>query len=137
MKEIRLKDGTLKCPTQWEILDGTLVSCEDATHAGIVEVKNGSRYNAPHIVILLDKPVDDISDGDLARIYSNVYTAFPQLSKIKEDYVQPKIENGVLVNFEEVKKSPCLGFFPIFASDDAIIKSGYKPPFGVVIEKGL
>lgn len=86
---------------------GTIIA-DDIRYIGVVAEKNEF---IPHIVVMLDKPVEELSDEEEESVYDFCAGVCPEITSIRERQVDPLFENGTIVNAEEWEQSPHLGLF--------------------------
>lgn len=124
MKRIEIKDGYALVPKDWIELTG--MQPKNCQYVGVVEVRNASRYNVPHFVFFLEKPINKMNDQDYSYVNRECVKAYPQFQSIIDHQVEPAYDdNHQLVNRELWLAAPTIGYFPImdFEEEDA----GYYP----------
>lgn len=124
MARIDIKNGYAIFPKDWVILNN--MDPKKASNVGVVEVRHGSKYNIPHFVFFLDKPLEMMNDQDYNLINQECIEAFPKFEEIINHQVQPEYDdNHQLLNRELWLSAPKIGYFPIldFEGEDA----GYYP----------
>ena len=98
----------------------------------MIEVKNGEKYNAPHILYYVTSPVDgNFTPEQRAKALAAANSVWPDLAKIQAKRV--KLEygpDGGILNMQEYAKAPMVGIFRIFDKGD--YPSG-RPPYGACI----
>lgn len=129
MARIPIANGSLLVvPGSW-----TLVNADEAQvspYAGVIEVRNSP--DAPHIVFLSDKPVNDLSDADREDIFSRASLQAPILAALRSMEVELEYnEDGGVANRDEYNSSPRIGFFSIL--DSTMFSSNHPAPYGAMI----
>lgn len=115
MMKIKIRDGHVIVPKGWVILAG--LDPKECDHVGVVEVRNGARYNTPHFVFFSTRPLEDFQDEDYERVNEECIKAFPDFEKILGAQVEPKIDkDNNILNREEFLDAPNVGYFPILDS---------------------
>lgn len=111
----------------WIIVNAA--NAADSTHATVVEIKNGSRFNAPHFVFF------DCGEASTEAIDAAIIAVYPQYENVLAARVEPiRDTEGNLLNLGQLKEAPMPGYFPVhYANDPA-----QETPYGVVLvpEKG-
>ena len=100
-----------------------------STVATIVEIKNGTHFNAPHFVYF------DNGEAGPKAIDAAILAVYPGYKSILAARIEPvKDSDGNYLNLEELKEAPMPGYFPAQPNDPAA-----GNPYGVVIipEKGV
>lgn len=144
MKRIYLKNGYVVFPSDWIILD-VLDNPLESLYAGIVETRNGEKYNVPHFIFFSNKKYGkDYTEEDEGNVIDACVRAYPEFKNIinaQIDYTNLYNEDGYL-EFEKVeesgwKEAPEIGLFHIPEKDDPIYEkaygSNYSHPYGCVI----
>ena len=112
MKTIFMKNGCLKYPDSWVAVKN--MDPEECDYCGVVEVRNGYKYNCPKFIFFLDHPVIDLTEEDEDKINKAIIDVFPDFQYIIEDHVQEKLdENYRLLNLKEWDEAPTIGHFTI------------------------
>jgi hypothetical protein len=144
MKRVYLEDGYVIFPSSWIVLD-TLRNPIESKYAGIVEVRNGDKYNAPHFVFFSNKKYGkDYSEEDMDNVIDacvSVYPEFKNIINAQIDYSQFYDENGYLDPEKAIeagwKEAPEIGLFHIPEEEDPIYEqaygTNYSHPYGCVI----
>ena len=128
-----MADGAvIKVPSNWLVANP-----EDALlshHAAVIEVKNGEKYNAPHILFYVSSPVDgNFTNEQRAQALAAANSVWPDLAQVQADRVQLKYgPDGGILNMEEYARAPQIGVFRIFDKGD--YPTG-RPPYGACIER--
>lgn len=113
MKRIEMKDGYLFCPDDWIVIDFN--NSSDSMYAGVVETKNGAKYNVPHFVFFSPFPINEMDDYDIENLNHKICDVYPEFENILNKVVEPIYdENRELLNFEEWSSAPRPGCFQLF-----------------------
>lgn len=123
---------TISVPRGWLVANP-----EDAPtskYAGVIEVKNGERYNAPHILFYSSTPVDSaFTDEQRAKVLVAATSVWPRLSEVQGDEVELEYgPDGGVLNMQEYTTAPKIGMFQIY--DKGRYPLG-KPPYGACITR--
>lgn len=112
MKKIKMKNGYLICPEDWIVVNNyNPLGCE---YAGVVETKNGAKYNVPHFVFFLPKEIHRMDDNDIERVNEKCINAYYDFKRILGMEVSPVFnKEHKLLNAEAWMNSPHPGYFPI------------------------
>lgn len=127
MRRIDIKSGYVIFPNDWVVID--LFPAIECDYAGIIEIKNGHKYNAPHFVFFSKKAINTLTEQDIDEINNyacRIYKKFKNLLKMQVDPVYD--ENHNLLNAEVWKNAPVLGYFTI-----PDFGSGLTYPYGAMI----
>ena len=133
LKIYDIADGDKVCaPCDWLVANQ-----EDALYchfAGVMEIKNGEDYDAPHIIFFLEQPVSRrLSDGEKANILVAANSAWPRLAEVLADEVELEYgSDGGIINMNEYVSSPHVGFFAIHDQNE--YPNG-RPPYGACIRR--
>lgn len=127
MKRIEIEDGYVIIPDEW------LVLCEDKAkncrYVGVIEFKNGFKYNAPHIIFFSDKPIKKLTNQDEKNLHKLICFEFPKYKYIFDKYI-PLVfgKDKKALNMDEHLKSPIPGAFGINEYGETDVY-----PFGAMI----
>ena len=117
MKRIEILDGYVTCPKEWVILDEN--TAKKKYYVGVVEIKNGSKYNAPHFLFFSDIPISQLNENDINLIDNKCYEKWNKYKQVLNDYVKPEYDkNRNITNFKEYSECPVPGYFDIPESDN-------------------
>lgn len=118
MKTIILKDGYVKYPDHWVAVKN--MDPSEATHCGVLSVRNGIKLGVPTFLFFLkDKTINEMDFEDEKRVYLACESGFPEFSSVLKAQVDPKYgSNGQILNLDEWNKSPTIGWFHVFDSDE-------------------
>ncbi|BAK45823.1 hypothetical protein [Eggerthella sp. YY7918] len=130
VKHIIADGDYVLAPSSW-----CLVNPEDAPYAqyaGVIEIKGGERYKAPHFLFFLkDHDVKDITNSERDEIIDAAASIWPDLRKVQADEVALEYgPDGGIANMAEYSAAPCIGMFGLF--DQGEYPLG-EPPFGAEI----
>lgn len=131
MIKTRLKDGYVKYPESWIVLnekDSAICS-----YAGVVEVRaNGVEF--PHFLFFSTIPIAEMSDEAVQDIYQHCCDAYPAFAELLLTEVTPIWdEEGHLVNATEWISAPHPGCFAIYCLGNPNYPADYQPPYGAMI----
>ena len=132
-RKIKLKDGYVKVPQYWIIL-GDPQKAMESRYAGVVEVKNGHRFDAPHFVFFSNiKYAEDYPDEMKNEILEQCVKEVPRFQEIIErcEYLKKYASNRQ--DDEGYMKGPEIGFFNIFEENDPSLREDYIPPYACMI----
>lgn len=103
-----------------------------AIYAGVIEIKGGERYQAPHFLFFLENhEVKDMSGSERDEIIDAVAAIWPDIRKVQADEVELEYgPDGGVANMAEYSAAPCIGMFGLF--DQGEYPLG-KPPYGAEI----
>ncbi|MDU1587022.1 MULTISPECIES: hypothetical protein [Clostridium] len=112
MKRIDIEDGYVIFPDDWLVVYNH--NPINSKYAGVVEVKNGTEYNAPHFLFFSEKPINQLTENDIELIDKECSVIFPKYKDILRDYV-PLIfdKEHKPINLDEHITSPIPGYFAI------------------------
>lgn len=130
MTRIPVKDGVAVIPSDWIILNKD--EAKEKRYACIVEFMNWDKYNIPHFCYFTNDNLG--KDYDTEVIKEKCQEAWPKFNDMLKKEVKLKrdpIDNSIL-NGDEWRKSPHVGFFSLATSDDYDIEHD-KIPFGAYI----
>ena len=110
LTKLELRDGDYAIvPASWLILNK-----ERASSCGfvyVIEIKGGSRYNAPHFIYPSEHD-GDIGQVEREDVLSHIEVVWPDISKVlAEEVTLRSSENGVLLNGEEHLLGPIVCFY--------------------------
>ena len=108
--KLNLKAGDcVIVPTSWPILNKEAAnSCE---YAYAIEIKGGSRFNAPHFLYLSNHD-GGIGQAEREDALSRIEAVWPDISKVlAEEVVIKRGENGAVLNGEEHLSGPIVCFY--------------------------
>lgn len=121
-------DSVLIIPGSW-----TLINLDEASvspYAGVIEVRNSP--DAPHIVFLSRKPINNLTDSDREDFFSRATLQAPILASLRSREVELEYnDDGGVANREEYNNSPRIGFFPI--QDSTMFSDKNPAPHGAMI----
>lgn len=122
-------NGYVIYPDDWIVYD--FEEPKQSTRAVVIEVRNGHRYNAPHVIFFTNQT--RITEGLQDSICRNLAARYPVFAEIMRDKVEPVYgAHGKLLNEEEWLESPVPGFFFIADADKPLGHiTGY--PFGAKV----
>lgn len=129
MAKIPLANGSLLViPGSW-----ALINADEAPlspFAGVIEVRNSP--DAPHVVFLSQKPVNELSDADREDIFSRAVLLTPILISLRDMKVELRYnDDGGIANRDEYNNSPRIGFYPI--QDSTSFSDSRPAPYGAMI----
>lgn len=112
MNKIEIKNGHAIIPEDWIVVKNiNPLSCE---HVGVIEVRNGEKYNAPHIVFFSYKPINQLSDAERDDIIEKCICHYPKLGKLKAMQIEPVFDKDRnIINAEQYMAAPAIGLFAI------------------------
>lgn len=112
IKRIDIEDGYVIFPDDWFVIYNN--NPEKSRYVGVVEVKNGTEYNAPHFLFFSEKPINQLTEKDIMILDKECSLKFPKYKEILRDYV-PLIfdKENKPINIEEHLASPIPGYFGI------------------------
>lgn len=106
-KKIELVHGFLAVSEESTIvMEG---AADAADYAGVVAERNGT---IPHIIVLLDKPVTDLSAEEEEAVYEHIGSLYPKVAEALAEEVAAVL-NGQAISNAEWQKSRRLGLFAI------------------------
>lgn len=112
MQKTFLKNGCVKYPDNWVAVKN--MEPAECDYCGVVQVRNGYKYNCPTFVFFLDHPVVDLTEDDEDKINKAIIDRFPEFKNIISDHVEEKLdENYRLLNLKEWDEAPTIGHFSI------------------------
>lgn len=108
--KLDLRDGDYAIvPASWLILNQELASSCEFVY--VIEIKGGSRYNAPHFIYPSDHD-GDISQAEREDILARIEGVWPDISKVlAEEVALRSNENGIPLNGEEHLLGPIVCFY--------------------------
>ena len=81
-KKIKLKEGYVKVSPYWIILDD-FKKALDSKYVGVIEVKNGEKFDAPHFVFFSDvKYAEDYSDEMREEVLKQCVKKMPRFQEV-------------------------------------------------------
>lgn len=129
MQRIEIKDGYVICPNEWIVVCPQ--NAKSSRYVGVVEVKNGQDYGAPHFIFFSEKPINQMTDIDTNIIDEECCLKFPNYRKILKDNIPLKFDvNRKPINIKEHLSSPIPGYFTI---PDYERNSYSSYPFGAMV----
>lgn len=126
-----MADGAyVSVPRGWVAVN--LSVSPNARYAGVVEIKHGERYNAPHFLFFLeDHPVGEMTSEETAEIKTLAAKTWPDFKQVEADVVPLRhSSDGGVANLAEHSAAPQIGFFPIFERGEYPLG---RPPYGAEI----
>lgn len=126
-----MKDGAfVKAPRSWIVTNPE--SAINSDYAGVIEIRNGEKYDAPHFLFFLaDHTASELTDEERFSIIRDATSKWPPFVQVQEDVVELKYgPDGGIINQKEYMQAPTIGFFPIF--DEGKYPLG-NPPYGAVV----
>lgn len=110
MKELEINDGYLHIPDEWIIINNRCP--QDSHYVGVVEIRNGEAYNAPHFVFFSVKPIIELTAAEESVIIDCCIDTYPALAGILDQHVPLQFhKNGKIMNGVEWLRSPLAGCF--------------------------
>lgn len=112
MKRIEMINSFVIFPTDWVVAN--LIEAKDCNYAGVVEVRNGKRYNMPHILFFSEKPIVELSKDEEEKILDTCAACYPPFSQIRTQQVEPVYDdNNIMINSDTWNSAPTIGIFAI------------------------
>ena len=112
MKTIFMKNGCVKYPDNWVAVKN--MEPAECDYCGVVEVRNGHKYNCPKFIFFLDHPVVNLTEEDEYKINKAIIDRCPDFQDIIDDHVKEEYdENYHLLNPKEWDEAPTIGHFSI------------------------
>lgn len=112
LRIIDIKDGYVIIPNDWIIVNEELA--KNSRYVGVIEVRNGAKYNMPHFVYFSEKPINRMSQEEDDYIDKICIRLYPDYAKALCQYVAPQYNSdGEMINMEEVLAAPVAGHFEI------------------------
>lgn len=137
MQEIRIKNGTLICPSDWILINPE--EAAESEYAGVVECNNSVIYKTPHFVWLRKDPsVNNFSPEEEEKVKKMCVAKWPPFEDIiqKQVSLEPDPDNlGSYTNLDDWMKSPAIGYFTIIPDDSPLYEADKEPPFGAKIKR--
>lgn len=120
----------IKAPRGWIVTNPE--KAIESNYAGVVEIRNGDRYDAPHFLFFIaDHPASELSEEERLNVLRDATSKWPRLTEVQEDIVELQYgPDGGVLNQKEYMQSPCIGFFPIWDAGQYPLGD---PPYGAVI----
>lgn len=107
-----IADGFVFYPSEWIVIKNDIR--ESCRYVGTVEVRNGTRYNAPHFLFFSKTPVNRIESEEREKIMTACTEVYPAFRKILKHQIEPQYnENNKLINGEQLISAPTVGLFQI------------------------
>lgn len=105
MNKMKIMNGYVVFPANWIVLN--YQQPNNACYAGVVEVRNGIKYNIPHFIFFSKKPIFELTAEEVNLIIECCIIKYPHLSDVLSLYV-PRIydENNQIINELEWYQSP-------------------------------
>lgn len=134
MKKVDVKNGYVICPKEWIVVNAD--KNDEYEYAGCVEIRNGG-VNIPHFLFLAPvKNAYDYSNAFISEIDELCKRAYPEYGRILEQQVEPKMDPnnmGKVLNLDEWRKAPKVGYFSIYVQGDPLFEDDYEPPAGAKV----
>ena len=127
MKTVKTNDGYVSIPDEWIVI--TNQSPQDSQYVGVVEIRGGDAYNAPHFIFFSSTPIYDLTNEDKNLIINCCTNAYPRLENILAEHIPLQFdENKKITNGASWQRSPLAGCFdiPEFGTRDSY-------PYGAMI----
>lgn len=117
-------------PADW--IEVNPADAPSATHAGVMSIRFGERYDAPLFLFYTQCEHHDLAESDRERFERLAESRWPTLARVKQDEVEIKRNpDGGIANAAEVAAAPSIGMFPIY--DQNKYPLGGEPPYGAKI----
>ena len=130
MRRINIMDGYVIFPENWIVTK--YENAKSCQYAGVIETKNGSKYNIPHFIVFSSKPISEITKEDSDKIFLCCCQEYPEFQEIlKKDIPIQYDEFHKIINGKEWLEAPHPAIFPIKEYRDA----DYDYPYGAMIIK--
>jgi len=111
-RKVRLANGIVEFPSDWVELNYCKPEC--SLYAGVVEIKDGPRYNLPHFIFYSSKPINELSQEDCDTINELCCELYPIMRDVLNMHQDMKYdENGKISNLQDLKYIPFVGHFQI------------------------
>lgn len=112
MKKRFISNGYCLVPEDW--IEITFDRAEDSEYVGVVEVRNGAKFDVPHFYFFSQKPIRFMTDAERTLIEK-------ACSRISEEYKKAmrycveavEDEDGCIINEKEWMSAPQSGIFQI------------------------
>ena len=128
MKKVNIIDGYVIFPDDWIITK--YQNPENCKYVGVVETKNGAKYNTPHFIVFSTKPIHEMTDSECDEIFHYCCIEHPQFKQIIEKNIPLQYDRfHNVLNSKEWEKAPHPAIFAI--NDYGQPESAY--PFGAMI----
>lgn len=141
MRRILLKEGYCIFPKDWIMLDPIEGegSAEDCMYAGVVECRNGKRWNVPHFVYFCNYKYGSDYPSDFEdKVYKQCEKKYPRFKELFN--MQMELSFADMKDPEKVKEfseNPCFGLFSFVEKGDPLFwnsaSPNYKTPAGTLI----
>lgn len=117
MKRIEISDGYVIVPDDWVILDEN--TAKGKYYVGVVQIKNGYKYDAPHFLFFSDIPISKLSENDINIIDDKCCKKWSKYKQILSDYTNPEYDKDRnIINLKKYSECPIPEYFNIPDSDD-------------------
>lgn len=126
LSSIKIKNGKILYPGNWRVFD--VFDLNQCLECAVIEVRNGDKYNLPHILVPLPKHVTRISRAEEDHIYEEIAKKYPEFKQMLSDVVQEEVDDdGRITNGEQYLSSPRPGMFaiPDSSRDDFDLALGF------------
>ena len=111
MQRIAIKSGTLIVPEDWILVEWDEAS--DSDYVGVIETRNGSKYDLPHFFFHSRKEISELTDIEEETVLKHCCEVYPAFREVLRRRVKPVFEDGIMVNREEYRVAPEPGIFGI------------------------
>lgn len=112
MKKTEIQNGYVIFPTDWIVVDDS--NAKYCDYVGVIEVRNGKSYNAPHFVFFSEFPINKLTDSLKDTILRKCELVHPDFRKIRSMQLEPVYgDNNEILNADLWMKAPIIGFFQI------------------------
>ena len=134
MMRVDMENGYLICPDNWVVYEFEGNKPENCQYAHVVEVRNGSKYNLPHVVWFSNTKDSALTGDTLEELYASLNEVDPNFENAYEDRVEPTFDSmGNVTNSEKYLNAPTYGCFPIKDYDPDDPKVNY--PLGAMVKR--
>lgn len=123
MRSIKMLGQRILIPdsTDWIVVNES--NAAGSTKATIVEVKNGSRFGAPHFIYFAD------GETSTEAIDAAILAVYPRYEDILAARVEPAVDSsGNCLNLEQLRNAPVPGYFAAMSNGSVA-----ENPYGVIL----